>query len=305
MKKTLILTITLAPLFIACSTKEVCKQPGVLDLSNKTMSFIKGGDFFMGDYNDTFGDKTPKEVAVSSYYIDKTEVTNGIYRAYLEERCDVRRPKYIDDPVLGADELPVVDITYYEAKEFCEHYSKRLPTEAEWEYAARGNLEIKRFPWGDEQNTSFMNYRDSNIKWSTPSMTYMPNNYEIYDMSGNVREWVEDTYEKDFYKRSCLLSPINIKAPIKTLNIKKLYKSNCYLDPLNESEGKFKVNRGGSWSYAEGYPATVSFRFFDEPDNSFNDLGFRCAHGADKELWMVKKFKENYQKVEELLGTGK
>ncbi len=291
-------TIFILTFFISCTTKEVCKQPIMAELGVMNMSLIKGGEFLMGDYNDSFGDKTPREIYVSTFYMDRFEVSNGLYRAYLEERCDIRKPKYINDPILGADNLPVVDVTYFEAKEFCTHYNKRLPTEAEWEYAARGSLTLKKFPWGDDENTSLMNFRDSKILWSMPIQSFMPNSYMLYDMSGNVREWVEDTYEKDFYQRACTKSPFNLKM---TMDIASIYKSDCYLDPVNVAERKYKVNRGGSWEYSEGYPATVSFRFFDKPENSFRDLGFRCAHNFKTEIWVVRKVKEGGEKINEFI----
>lgn len=291
-----ILTITI---FISgCTTKEVCKQPVMAELGTMDMSLIKGGEFLMGDYNDSFGDKTPREVYVNTFYMDRLEVSNGLYRAYLEERCDIRKPKYIDDPILGADNLPVVDVTYYEAKEFCEHYGKRLPTEAEWEYSARGGLALKKFPWGDDENSSLMNFRDNRVFWAMPIGSFMPNGYMLYDMSGNVREWVEDTYEKDFYKRACTKSPFNLKF---TMDLASIYKSDCYLDPVNRSERKYKVNRGGSWEYSEGYPNSVSFRFFDKANDSFKDLGFRCAHNYKTENWAVRKVKEGVEKVNEFI----
>ena len=284
-------------LFYGCSaTKEVCKSPKVLDLSNDTMSYIKGGEFLMGDYNDSFGDKMPREVYVDSFLIDRTEVTNKDYKDYMKQKtCGVQKPKYIDDPVLGADNLPVVWVSHKDAKSYCEFYNKRLPTEAEWEFAARGGLEYNEYPWGNKADPKRMNYRDSNKSWSTPVMTYIPNKYLLYDMTGNVREWVEDSYEKEFYKNACITSPLQLKfnlSKIANFGMDSIYKSNCYLNPVNRSDVKYKVNRGGSWEYSEGYPATVSFRTFDDENYRGRDLGFRCAVGVKKESWIGKKFKE-------------
>ena len=298
--KNIFITLPIFLLLVGCSTKEICKSPELLDLNNDTMSFIKGGEFFMGEYDDKFGDKKPREVYVNSFYLDRTEITNGVYRAYIEEKaCGVRKPKYIDDPLFGEDSLPVVDITHKEAQNFCKFYGKRLPTEAEWEYGARGNLEYKKFPWGDDENIDYMNFRDSNNSWSVPVQSYIPNTYFLYDMTGNVREWVEDSYEKDFYTTACKKSPLNLK-PIKELDISllsdmstdRIYKSNCYLNPINITKNKYKVNRGGSWEYSEGYPVTVSFRSFDLATHSARDLGFRCAHSGEKEIWAIKKIRE-------------
>jgi formylglycine-generating enzyme required for sulfatase activity len=282
-----------------CSSKEICKRADLLDLSNESMSFIMGKEFLMGSYRDKFGDKPPKEVLVSNFYMDKAEITNGIYKEYIKSKsCGAKKPPYLDDPIYGADELPVVGVTHNEAKEFCKFYNKRLPTEAEWEYAARGGLNIKKFPWGDEESSDSMNYRGSNNSWAIAIMSYPPNAYGLYDMAGNVREWVVDTYEKDFYKYSCLKSPLNLNlSRTITHGLEGIYKSDCYKDPINRAEGRYKVNRGGSWSYSDGYPNSVYFRGFDLTSSRFNDLGFRCATNAEKENWIVKKIKEFKEKL--------
>ena len=299
MFKKIYMVLPLFVLFHGCAPKELCKSPQVLDFNNDTMSFIKGGEFFMGDYIDDFGDKMPREVFVDNYMIDRTEITNGAYKAYLAEKtCGAQKPKYIEDPILGADELPVVSVSHTEAQSYCKFYGKRLPTEAEWEFAARGSLELKKFPWGNKEDSNLMNFRDSNINWAVPVKSYIPNGYQLFDMTGNVREWVEDSYEKKFYKNACIKSPINfeLKSSILTkfadLGLDSIYKSNCYKNPVNRKDTRFKVNRGGSWEYSEGYPATVSFRTFDDLNNRSRDLGFRCAVGTKKESFVGRKFRE-------------
>ena len=291
MKKRVFFSLILL-FFGGCATKEVCSKPEILDLSNETMSFIRGGEFLMGDYNDSFGDKPPKEVYVDSFFIDKTEVTNKMYREYLKaQKCPPKKPPFLDDPILGADNLPVVGVTYREALKFCQFYQKRLPTEAEWEYSAKGGFNLKKFPWGDEESSDFMNYRGSKIGKPVAVKSYPPNRYGLYDMAGNVREWVLDTYEKDFYKYSCLKSPLNPSfSGFINRGIKGIYKSDCYKNPLNLAKGSYKVNRGGSYEYSEGYPDTVSFRFFDLASYRGKDLGFRCASDAKKENWLLRKF---------------
>lgn len=272
--------VLIVTLFSGCSTKKVdCQKELVFELNSETMSLIKGGSFLMGDYNDSFGDKPPIVVKVDSFYIDRTEVTNAEYRAYTEAVECSRKPKFIDDPILGEDSLPVVAVSHREAEGFCKYYGKRLPTEAEWEYAARGGLERKKFPWGNEESSDFMNFRDSKSSWSKPVKSYIQNDYYLYDMTGNVREWVADSYEKDFYLNSC--SKLGV------------FSFACHINPVNENPLiKYRVNRGGSWRYSEGYPADVSSRTFDDKNYKGDDLGFRCAKEANSnDSWVVEKIK--------------
>lgn len=288
-----IFIVTIVVLFSACTSKELVKNPEMLSLSNKTMSYIHGKEFIMGTYKDNFGDKPPREVLVDNFYIDKTEVTNGAYKKYIKETGGkVIQPPYINDPVLGGKNLPVVGVTWIDARNFCKFYGKRLPTEAEWEFAARGGTNFQDYSWGNDENPAFMNFRDSNNSWAVDVASYPPNAYGLYDMSGNVREWVEDTYEKDFYKRACEVSPWHFGSFRKLLTdpVTNVYKSNCYYNPMNEAKSMYKVTRGGSWDYSEGYPATVSFRSFDKLDHEYKDLGFRCAANAEKNSWLEQKY---------------
>ena len=281
--------------FAGCSSKELVKNPNMLSLSNVSMSYIYGQEFVMGTYKDSFQDKTPREVLVDNFYIDKTEVTNAAYKQYIGETGGaVVRPPYIDDLGWGLDTLPVVGVSHTEAKKFCKFYGKRLPTEAEWEFAARAGKNFQDFPWGNEENPDLMNFRDSNNSWAVDVASYPPNDYGLYDMTGNVREWVEDTYEKDFYVRSCVVSPWQFSSfkEMFTNPVSNVYKSNCSYNPLNTTKSKFKSNRGGSWEFSEGYPATVSFRSFDQADLGYKDLGFRCAADAKKDSWVGQKYDE-------------
>jgi len=253
MKRVVFYTI-LSLFFIGCaSKKDVCKRPDMLDLSNETMSFIRGGEFLMGAYDDPFKDRPPKEVHVSSFYIDKTEVTNKMYKEYIEAQadCKPKKPPFLEDPKYGADELPVVGVTYKEALKFCKFYNKRLPTEAEWEYAARGGFDMKKFPWGDIESSDFMNYRGSKNSMATPVKSYPPNNYDLYDMAGNVWEWVYDCYRKD----PELLPDV---------------------DPVNAETGFDRVYRGGGW-YSYSQTCRVAYRFSKDPSYRNDFLGVRFS----------------------------
>lgn len=281
---------------VGCSSKpemKVIKNPEMIALNNITVSHLDGGTFKMGSYDDKFYDKAPRNVQIDPFFIDKTEVTNAAYKQYIAEAGgSVRQLVHLEDPILGADKLPIVNVTHKEAQAFCTFYNKRLPTEAEWEYAAKGGSSNTSYFWGEKEDPMYMNYRGSNKNKTVDVGSYPSNGFGLYDMNGNAREWVEDTYEKDFYKQMCTQKDIVEVAKDAYRSIKEIFvtveytEHNCYNNPVNVKEGKYKSNRGGSFEYSEGYPASLSFRFFDDKDSTHRDLGFRCV--ADERVSNAK-----------------
>ena len=171
---------------------------------------------------------------------------------------------------------PVVHISYFDAVEYCKWRDKRLPTEAEWEYAAKGGEDNVNVTWGNGSiSSSFLNswegdFPFSNTKkdgyyYTAPVKTYTPNGYELFDMAGNVWEWCNDWYDYNYYKLNKSLS-INPKGP------------NQSFDP-QEPYSKKRVLRGGSFlcnsSYCSGYRVTA--RMKSSPDSGMSHTGFRCA----------------------------
>ena len=289
MRSIIIATLSIF-LFTACSTKEdtTIKNPEMLELNNVNVSFIKGGEFLMGTYEDKFADKPPRRVIVKDFYLDKTEVTNALYKQYMSEagtQTGVRTPALLNDPLYGADTLPVVGVTHSEAQAFCKYYEKRLPTEAEWEYAAKGDTKNTEYFWGDVADPLYMNFRESKKGMAVAVGSYPPNAYDVFDLNGNVREWVEDSYGRDYYKDACRKKDQTFWGMITgTYDMAKEYFSDdgyipntCFYNPVNRKKSKYKVARGGSFDYSKGYPATLSFRFFELRDSTHMDLGFRCA----------------------------
>jgi formylglycine-generating enzyme required for sulfatase activity len=239
-----------------------------------------------------FEDETPQHrVNIGPFYMDRYEVTNRQYRAFVRDTRH-REPQGMaivlaeskfstnsafrpwEDGNFNGDGQPVVGVSRDDARAYCSWAGKRLPSEAEWEKAARGGLTGKQFSWGDawppparagnfaEESfknaftearfPAFSGYRDGAV-FPTPVGRFQPNGYGLHDMIGNVSEWVEDAYGADYYRESPAENP---KGP---------------------SNGDVAISRGGSWFYKWAYVLRVAKRE-DGPDSwrAF-DQGFRCA----------------------------
>jgi len=171
---------------------------------------------------------------------------------------------------------PVVHVSYLDAVEYCKWKGRRLPKEAEWEFAARGGKFNKIFTWGNQSISSkylnywegsfpYLNTEDDGYYYTSPVKSYSANGYGLYDMAGNVWEWCSDWYDYNYYKKMEFLS-INPEGPLKSF------------DPQEPFTQK-KVLRGGSFlcnsSYCSGY--RVSARMKSSPDTGMSHTGFRCA----------------------------
>lgn len=178
----------------------------------KKMRYIPGGTYVMGSERGYAEEKPLHEVEVAPFYMDETPVTNGEFRAYCDAvgRGYPPSPRWSNMPnyFIHYPDHPVINISWGEAAAYARWAGKRLPTEEEWEYAAAGGLDRPTYPWGEEDPSgSVVNFADkcSEFEWrdssqndgyqyTSPVGIYAPNGYGLYDMAGNVFEWVENWF---------------------------------------------------------------------------------------------------------------
>ena len=271
------------------------------------MVLIPGGTYLMGSTTGMPHETPVHEIVVDPFYLDIHEVTNDEFAAFVEatgfvseaeewgwslgfvpdaettesvpgaewwvkvDKADWRHPLGPDTSIEGKGNYPVVQVSWNDAVAYCKWAGKRLPTEAEWEFAARGGRSDTIFPWGNKlevdgrmmANTwnGIFPQADSGADGYasvSPVETYPANGYGLYDVGGNVWEWCEDWFQGDYYHRSPRENP---RGP---------------------AQGIEKVLRGGSWlcepNYCHGY--RVSHRNHSGIDTGLNHVGFRCAQDS-------------------------
>jgi len=228
-------------------------------LSEKDMVLIPKGEFMMG--SSEHADEAQHRVVLDGYLIDKYETSNARYKEFMKATGHPA-PAYWDDPRLSKPEQPVVGVSWTDASAFCKWDGKRLPTEAEWERAAKGPDGDRHYPWGHHLDPKRANY-GQNVGHTMPVDSYPEgvSGFGVYNMAGNVFEWVADWYDPKYYKESMALNP---QGPDKGYNF--------------ANQGAVRVLRGGSWLAPETSLHT-SHRFWNQPDNNSYGvgLGFRCA----------------------------
>ncbi|HNT28870.1 MAG TPA: SUMF1/EgtB/PvdO family nonheme iron enzyme [bacterium] len=239
---------------------------------------IPAGEIQMG-CNETVDDQCSEDeapyhaVTLSAYKIGKYEVIVGEYQQCVTNGACNNSGEYdhyytnndssfCNLGATGKESHPMQCVTWYGAKAYCEWIGGRLPTEAEWEKAARGT-DGRKYPWGNEDATcDYAVMFDPNAggggcgTGGTMPVGSKPNGvspYGAYDMAGNVREWVNDWYASDYYAAS----PTN--------------------DPTGPETGDYRVSRGGSWLSVDGRGLRASYRSHGHPDGNDGGGGFRCA----------------------------
>lgn len=304
------------------------------------MTWIPGGQFWMGTTEDNMADARPwHRVYVDGYWMDKTQVTNEQFAKFVKATGYItvaeRKPRPEDYPhalpeklvagsvvfsppdhpveldnhfrwwnyVAGANwrhpegpdsdiktrmNHPVVHIAYEDAVVYCTWAGKRLPTEAEFEFASRGGLDRKRYAWGDEfmpggkhmANTFQGHFPDTNsgedgYRATSPVRSFPANGYGLFDMAGNVWEWTSDWYRADYYQTLAVSGKIavNPRGPADSF------------DP-NEPGVPKRVHRGGSFLCTDQYCARyiAGGRGKGEIDTGTNHLGFRCVRDPAPKL---------------------
>lgn len=211
-----------------------------------------------------FGDEIPQHrVYLDAYYIDKYEVTNAQYRKFIEA-TDHREPSAWNDARFNQPNQPVVGVSWDDALAYAKWAGKTLPTEAQWEKAARGQMLGKLYSWGNAwpppHNAG--NFFDAHIDgysdgsaYNAPVGSFTPNGYGLYDIAGNALEWCLDAYDTDYYRKSPDRNPVKDIA----LDVRV-----------------FRVVRGGGWSSLNA-ELRCAYRGRDIPSAKYNLLGFRCA----------------------------
>ena len=259
------------------SSDEVCKEKIELcDMKYdpfEKMVKVEGGPFIMGTTERGHKDDNEEhEVTLYTFYIDKYEVTNSEYIVFLKaiDSKDVLRYIDIEDQeckikmegnnfvvVDGYENYPVVKVSWYGADAYAKYMGKRLPTEAEWEYAASGGKYEKSYKYSGSnfvEEVANCKFGNNELKCSYVG-SKKPNELGIYDMTGNVWEWCEDWYSQNFY----LFSPIN--------------------NPKFINDTDTKVIRGGSY-ISTPERSQVAYRSLDKPSARQKSYGFRCVRDA-------------------------
>ncbi len=228
------------------------------------MTFIPGGDYLRGRthklpdddlqwYPEIMKDDRPvRKISISAFYIDTYEVTNEQYGEFVKSTRH-RAPYHWPQGRIpeGYAKKPVANVSWEDAAAYAKWAGKRLPTEAEWERAARGLAEGRKYPWGD-RNPAKTDARFGAVDGPAEVGKSAPNYFGLYDIAGNVWEWCSDYYEKDYYATA----PQN--------------------DPKGTNKGSYRVIRGGSWADVPKYLTCANRSWARAAERSPN-IGFRCA----------------------------
>ncbi|NJN70784.1 MAG: formylglycine-generating enzyme family protein [Nitrospira sp.] len=242
--------------------------PGTKEPDPVPMVTIPAGEFLMGNPEGKGRDdeRPQRSVYLDQFAIDQVEVTNERYMAFVKSIGHRTPPNPYGNGSLqsieGIEQLPVVQTTWYDAKAYCSWAKKRLPTEAEWEKAARGT-DGRLYPWGNEPPTAKRanfdrEWEDEHTLHAVGSLPDGDSPYGVKDMAGNAREWVSDWYDAEYYQQAPNRNP---HGP--------------------DKKGVVRSIRGGSW-HSPASDITTSARGRGGFALQTHGTGFRCARGHEE-----------------------
>lgn len=234
--------------------REITAKDGV------PMALVPAGEFTMGSSED----KPAHRVHLDAFYIDQHELTTARYGRFLKA-TGRKQPDHWNEVNMAAHgDRPVIGVDWQDADAYCRWVGKRLPTEAEWEKAARGS-DGRQYPWGNERPTSLTANFGKCCDWKgyaslapVGSLEAGKSPYGVSDMAGNVYEWVADWYGQRYYQNS------------------------PYRNPKGPSSGEYKVLRGGSWHSPSQQDVRATVRLWDVPTAQTGAIGFRCVQDLPK-----------------------
>ncbi|NJK89147.1 MAG: formylglycine-generating enzyme family protein [Myxococcales bacterium] len=249
------LALALSLLAGACyrHTRPDPRSPSVTEVASEQVP-IPAGTLLMGDRNGDPSEYPEIRVSVRPFSIDRFEATNRQYRRCVDVKvCDPT--PYLDHAVLGQADHPVVGVSWFDAEAYCTWLGRRLPTEAEWEYAAKGD-DLRKWTWSGRFEEGRANGRSGDpfdLTAPVGSFSEGVSPFGVHDLSGNAAEWVQDWFDPTWYRTS-----------------------QQKLDPRGPADGREKVVRGGSYRDVS-HGLRVAARFGKSPTEIEDTLGFRCA----------------------------
>jgi formylglycine-generating enzyme len=264
-RMTMVVVTTLAIM----QSRAVEALPGMNEPDAVSMVTIPAGAFLMGnpEGKGRADERPQRSVYLDEFAIDQVEVTNERYMAFVTSTGHRTPPNPYGtgslQSIKGIEQLPVVQTTWYDAKAYCSWAKKRLPTEAEWEKAARGT-DGRLYPWGNEPPTAKRanfdrEWEDEHTLSAVGSLPDGDSPYGVKDMAGNAREWVSDWYDAEYYQHAPNRNP---QGP--------------------DKKGVVRSIRGGSW-HSPASDITTSARGRGGFALQTHGTGFRCARGYQEE----------------------
>ena len=241
----------------------------ITDANGVEMVLVPAGEFIMGDNNGQQNEKPAHRVYLDAFYIDTYEVTNKRYQDCVSagmcqppiNTFSETRSSYFGNPTY--DDYPVIYVSWNMSRTYCEWRGADLPTEAQWEKAARGTAG-RKYPWGEEwpdcRRVNFLDFSTGVCVGDTSAVGSYESGkspYGVYDMAGNVLEWIADWYSETYYQNS------------------------PGANPTGPDSGQFRMSRGGAWygqvDHLYAYGRHVSLNPYP---SGYHDAGFRCARAA-------------------------